>query len=76
MDEIRARIKTLIRVKEASDSDLTREKTLFGHIVAVAKIENPYAREKGTQILVMSQPKADINKIIRQEIAQKKAGKD
>ncbi|KQC02711.1 glycosyltransferase family 39 protein [Pedobacter sp. Hv1] len=69
-------IKTLIRIKEAHDTDLTREQSLFGHIVAVAKIENPYAREKGTQILVMTQPKVDINKIIVQELAQKKAGKD
>lgn len=62
-------IKTLIRIKEAHDTDLTHEKTLFGHIVSVAQIENPYAREKGTQILVMTQPKTDINTIIRQELA-------
>ncbi|MES2417106.1 MAG: glycosyltransferase family 39 protein [Bacteroidota bacterium] len=69
-------IKTLIRIKEADDTDLSREQTLLGHIVSVGRIENPFAREKGTQIFVMSQPKVDLNQVIEQEIVKLKKGKD
>lgn len=53
-------IETIIRVKEAKNNDLGREKQLFNQVQFAGKIENEYAREKGTQIFVLSNPKTPV----------------
>lgn len=53
-------IQTIIRVKDAKNDDLSREKLLFNRIGFAGKIENEYAREKGTWLLVLSEPKVAV----------------
>ncbi|TKC04729.1 glycosyltransferase family 39 protein [Pedobacter polaris] len=62
-------IKTVIRIKEIDNTDYTRDKSLFGSIVQVAEIENKFAREKGTKVIILSYPKIDLAKLLRKERA-------
>jgi len=70
-------IRNVILVQEASDTDPERnkEKPMFETIERVGQITNPYAREKGTSIYVLKNAKADINEILRKEIAERKSRK-
>lgn len=63
-------IKTVIRIKEVKNLNNTRDLSLFNHITEVAKIENPFAREKGTRIIILSEPKIDLAKLLREERAK------
>jgi hypothetical protein len=69
--EINAPIYTIIRVKEIKNG-LTKEKVLFENVVTVAKIESPYAREKGTEIIILTNPKADVKAILEQELKRRR----
>lgn len=62
-------IQTVIRVKSAENIDFTRDNALFKSVAHVGGIENTYAREKGTQITLLSNPKVDIAKLLRREKA-------
>ena len=62
-------IQTVIRVKSAENIDFTRDNALFKSVAHVGEIENTYAREKGTQITLLSNPKVDIAKLLRREKA-------
>ncbi len=62
-------IKTVIRVKDAQNKDFTRDLLLFENVVNVGKIENEFAREKGTQLIILSKPKINIAKLLRKERA-------
>jgi hypothetical protein len=60
-------IHTMINVKDVGE-DLDDEHSLFENVTIVVSITNPYAREKGTRIVLLSKPKADVNKFIQNEI--------
>lgn len=62
-------IKTVIRIKTVDNLSNTRDLSLFGGIKEVAKIESQFAREKGTRIILLSDPKIDLAKLLRQERA-------
>jgi hypothetical protein len=62
-------IKTVIRVKDVGNTDFTRDLSLFKSVVNVGKIENEFAREKGTQLIILSKPKINIAKLLRKEKA-------
>ncbi len=62
-------IQTVIRIKEVENTDFSRDYSLFENVVQVGKIENDYAREKGTQIILLSKPKLDLAKLLREEKA-------
>ena len=64
----------MILVKAVYDGDTLRqkEKPLFDSTTIVGKIENPYAREKGTTIYFLKGVKTNINSIIAKEIAERK----
>jgi hypothetical protein len=67
-------IKNVILVKDVYDGDTLRQKErpLFDSVTSVSKIENPYAREKGTTIYLLKGAKTNINSIIAKEIAERK----
>ncbi len=65
-------INTIIRVKEAKNSALSKENALFEYVGFADTIQSPYAREKGTEILVLRNPKVDVNKILTQELIRQK----
>ncbi|WP_316837892.1 glycosyltransferase family 39 protein [Pedobacter nutrimenti] len=62
---------TVISIKENSlpNQGNPDEKVLFHKITVMGSIENPYAREKGTYILLLEEPKTDINLLLRKRIA-------
>lgn len=62
-------IKTVIRIKEDDNLDNTRDLSLFNTIIEVAKIENKYAREKGTRVIILAEPKVDLAELLRKEKA-------
>lgn len=62
-------IKTVIRIKDAKNLNDKRDVSLFEKVVTVAKIENEFAREKDTQIILLSEPKLDLAKLLREERA-------
>lgn len=62
-------IKTVIRIKEAENLSDTRDLSLFNGIREVGKIENKFARELGTRIIILSEPKIDLAKLLRKERA-------
>lgn len=63
-------IKTVIRVKSYENIESTRDISLFKVVKLITKIENPFARENGTQIIILSQPKLDLAKLLREERAK------
>ena len=69
-EELADEIKTVIRIKTAKNLDNTRDLSLFGSIDEVAQIENEFAREKGTRIIILSDPKIDLAKLLREERAK------
>lgn len=62
-------IKTVIRIKEVKNLNSTRDLSLFNKVEIVGKIENEFAREKGTQLILLSEPKLDLAKLLRTERA-------
>jgi hypothetical protein len=62
-------IKTVIRIKEVENLSSTRDLSLFNNVASVGVIESKDAREKGTRIILLSNPKIDLAKLLRQERA-------
>lgn len=62
-------IETVIRIKNASNTDFERDHRLFQNVEVLAKISNPFARENGTQIILLSKPNVDIDSLLRKEQA-------
>jgi hypothetical protein len=63
---------TVIRVKELKHKNNTQDEALFEDVKHVQVIESTYAREKGTQISVLSNPKMDVNQLLMQELKKQK----
>lgn len=63
-------IKTVIRIKSYENINSTRDISLFNSVKLIAKVENQFARENGTQIIILNQPKLDIAKLLREEKAK------
>ena len=68
-------IKNVILVKERWDKDKTREreKSLFETVSFVGEIKNNYAREHGTRVYLLLGATQSINKILEEEILQRKS---
>ena len=64
-------IRTVISVKCAANEDIENkgDSLLFEKIVLSGRIENPFARENGTSIFLMTGPKTSINAIIKERLA-------
>ncbi|MDB5252922.1 MAG: hypothetical protein JWP27_2091 [Flaviaesturariibacter sp.] len=63
-----SRISTVIRVKEESDPVSAEERRLFARIDTVAIVMDPYARETGTRVYVMTEPRVDIARLLRERV--------
>lgn len=63
-------IQNIILVKEGhgNDKEQQREKALFDKVTLVGEIKNPYAREKGTRVYLLSGARQNINKVLAAEI--------
>ena len=70
-------INNVIMVKEKYDTDKNREneKPLFKKITIVGEVKNENAREKGTRVYLLTGAKQSINKILREEILEKKSNR-
>jgi hypothetical protein len=67
-------IKNVILVKwhNDQDPDRTRERPLFDSIALVGRDNNPYSRESGASVYLLTGAKADINGRISKEIKERK----
>ena len=74
----RMEIKNVILVKGPWDTDPKREREspLFESVELIGRIENPYAREKGTGVYLLKGANTSIAEILRQEIEKRKMGTD
>lgn len=63
-------INTVIRIKTARNLSSTRDLMLFNKITTVGKLENPFARESGTRLILLEQPKIDLAALLREERAK------
>ncbi|WP_159467575.1 glycosyltransferase family 39 protein [Dyadobacter sp. 3J3] len=65
-------IKNVILVQNADDDDKERKKEqpLFRKVAMTGKIENQYARERGTIIYILLDAKVSINKILKGDILE------
>lgn len=72
---LETKIDNFIRVKELKNSDSEIEETgpYFETATLTGEITNPLAREYGTKIFVFTNPKIDVNKRLKEEIAKKKS---
>lgn len=70
------KISHVIQVQEKDEPEDPADLLLFEKVIKFAVVTNPFARENGTQILLMKNAKADINRLLEQRIKQKAAGKD
>jgi hypothetical protein len=68
-------IKHVIQVKEAKDveREMADQENNFESVVKFGKIESPFAREKGTTILILKNTKINLNQLIRKDIAEEKS---
>ncbi len=69
------KIENLISVKEfdGANAEFLKISPYFEKAYKADSIKNQYAREVGTTVLVFSNPKIDINEVLRQELMQRKA---
>jgi hypothetical protein len=76
--DLSAPIDNLILVQDPHDTDKgrEREKPFFETIRLIGEIKDPYAIEKGSRVYLLENAKVDINKILAQEISDRKHGKD
>ena len=65
-------IQHVILVQDKTDTDKNREKEkpLFDNVYAFDSITNKYARERGTTIYVLKNAQADINSILKNDLAE------
>lgn len=75
LDEVE--INNVIMVKEIYDTDKNRdkEKPLFEKITFIGEIKNENSREKGTRVYLLAGAKQSINKILREEILERKSNR-
>ena len=68
------KIEKIIYIKErpVSQDSMTRERSLFNRITPFDSITNPFAREHGSVIYILSEPKTDINRFFREELERRK----
>lgn len=76
--DLSSKINNLILVQEVSDTDPGREKEkpFFERIRLIGEVQDPYAREKGTRVYLLENAKVDVNKILAQEISERKNEKE
>jgi 4-amino-4-deoxy-L-arabinose transferase-like glycosyltransferase len=69
-----APIKNVILVKwhNDQDPDRTRERPLFDSVALIGRDTNPYSRESGASVYLLTGAKADINSRISKEIKERK----
>ncbi|RYY57485.1 MAG: glycosyltransferase family 39 protein [Chitinophagaceae bacterium] len=60
-------ITQVIRIKTASNTDSKRDENLFNSVHFITEIDNIYAREKGTRILLLRDPKMELAPLLRNE---------
>jgi hypothetical protein len=67
-------IKNVILVKWHNDKDPDRnqEKPLFDSVALIGRDTNPYSRESGASVYLLTGAKADINSRISKEIRERK----
>lgn len=65
----------MIQVKEAKDveREMADQQNNFESVVKFGKIESPFAREKGTAVLILKNTKINLNQLIRKDIAEEKS---
>jgi len=68
--DLNREITTVIRIKELKNINFTKDLSLFNEVVHVGKIENKFARENGTQLILLTEPKLDLAKLLRREKAK------
>jgi hypothetical protein len=61
----------VIRIKDGNE-DFETEKAYFDEVIVIGKIENEFAREKGTSIAILKNAKIDINAVIQKDMAERK----
>jgi hypothetical protein len=61
----------MVKYKNDTDKNRENEKLLFENVYAFDSITNAYARERGTTIYILKNTKADINNILKNELAEK-----
>ncbi|MDQ7949112.1 MAG: glycosyltransferase family 39 protein [Pedobacter sp.] len=62
-------IHTVIWVMEAG-SDSEKVNALFADVTVLGEVDYPYAREKGTKIMLLKAPRTDINALLKREQAK------
>jgi Dolichyl-phosphate-mannose-protein mannosyltransferase len=61
--------KNVVLVKEAhNEINLQRERALFDSIAYIGEIKNPYAREHGSRVYLLTKPRYSINDILEKEL--------
>ncbi|RYG22149.1 MAG: glycosyltransferase family 39 protein [Chitinophagaceae bacterium] len=60
-------IKIVIRIKEVKNVNDVRDLSLFNKVAYASKIENEFAREKDTQLILLTEPKIDLAKLLKTE---------
>jgi len=63
-------INTVIRIKTSENLSSTRDLALFNKVTTIGKLENPFARENGTRLILLEQPKIDLSALLREERAK------
>jgi len=64
--------KHVILVKERDDSTREKEKKIFDSVFLAGKVENDWAREKGTCVFVLINARISVNELLHQEIRDRK----
>lgn len=69
-------ILNVIQVKEAKDvaREMEGQRTQFETVERFGEIGAPFAREKGTAILILKKPKINLLELVKKEIAEEKKG--
>ena len=57
---------------EGRDAEFTKLSPYFSQAFIADSINNPFAREYKTTIIVFSHPKIDVNKRLKEEVVEKK----
>ncbi len=58
-------INFMIRVLEPENNDLSKEHFIFSKVEILDSLTTPYARENGAKIVLLSDPKTDINQVLK-----------
>lgn len=72
LDEVKIENVILVQTSDDDDPERTREQAFFEEISLIGKIQNPYARERGTSVYLLQGAKVSINDILSEEIESRK----